>query len=76
MDKKKAESGKILCPQHYDCELSASYVNTEVATQTGFALAFEILVPCILVTSLSFLFALCVVVFFFCKFHGSPHYVD
>ena len=71
MDKKKAESGKILCPQHYDCESSAGHFDTEVATQPGFALVFEILVPSILVTRLSFLFALYVVVFFLSDLYFS-----
>jgi hypothetical protein len=73
-EQKKAESGKWLCPQYHDCELSAGHVNTEFAAQPGLTLALEILVPCILVTRLFFLLVLDIIVFFFCKFRCSSRY--
>ena len=50
----------------------AGHVNSEVTSQPGLILALEILVPCVLMTCLSFFFTFYIVVFSVCKIHFSP----
>ena len=73
-DKKKQSQCYDPARQYHILTLSTGHVNAEVAFQSGSIFALEILVPCVLVTCLAFLFTLYIIVISVCKFHISPHF--